>query len=90
MKKFVIERNLPGAGNLTAEELKGVAQTSCKVLINMGPDIQWLQSYVTDDRIYCVYIALNEDMIREHARQAGIPANTISEVATIIDPATAG
>lgn len=89
MPKYVIERELPGAGDLTAEQLTGVSQTSCNVLRNLGPEIQWVQSYVTGDKIYCVYIAPNEDMIREHAAQGGFPANSISEVKTIIDPTTA-
>ena len=89
MPKYVIEREIPGAGKLTAEELKGISQTSCWVLINMGPQIQWLQSYVTGDKIYCVYIAPNEEMVREHAKQGGFPANSVSEVSTIIDPTTA-
>lgn len=89
MPKYVIEREIPGAGNLTADQLKGISQTSCGVLSNMGPEIQWVQSYVTGDKIYCVYIAPNEDMVREHAKQGGFPANLVSEVATIIDPTTA-
>lgn len=89
MPKYVIEREIPDAGDLTAEQLTGVSQTSCNVLRNMGPEIQWVQSYVTGDKIYCVYIAPNEDMIREHAAQGGFPANSISEVKTIIDPTTA-
>lgn len=89
MPKYVIERELPGAGDLTAEQLTGVSQTSCNVLRNMGPEIQWVQSYVTGDKIFCVYIAPNEDMIREHAAQGGFPANSISEVKNIIDPTTA-
>ncbi len=89
MPKYVIEREIPGAGKLTAEQLKGISQTSCGVLSNMGPRIQWLQSYVTGDKIYCVYIAPNEEMVREHAKQGGFPANSVSEVATIIDPTTA-
>jgi hypothetical protein len=89
MPKFVIEREIPGAGNLSAEELQGVAQTSCGVLSNLGPQIQWVESFVTDDKVYCVYIAPNEEMIREHARQGGFPANKISEVRSIIDPTTA-
>lgn len=89
MPKYVIERELPGAGDLTAEQLTGVSQTSCNVLRNLGPEIQWVQSYVTGDKIYCVYISPNEDMIREHAAQGGFPANSISEVKTIIDPTTA-
>ena len=89
MPKYVIEREIPGAGKLTPQELKGISQTSCGVLTTMGPQIQWLQSYVTGDKIYCVYIAPNEEMVREHARQGGFPANVVSKVATIIDPTTA-
>lgn len=89
MPKYVIERELPGAGDLSTEELKGISQTSCNVLTDMGPSIQWVQSQVTDDKIYCTYIAPNEDMIREHAEQGGFPANKVSEVRAIIDPTTA-
>jgi hypothetical protein len=89
MPKFVIEREIPGAGDLTAEQLKGISQTSCGVLSNMGPQIQWVHSYVTADKIYCVYNALNEEMVREHAKQGGFPANSVSKVSTIIDPTTA-
>lgn len=89
MPKYVIEREIPGAGNLTPEQLKGVSQTSCGVLNKLGPSIQWVQSYVTADKIYCVYIAPNEEMVREHASQGGFPANRISEVKTMIDPTTA-
>ena len=89
MPKYVIEREIPGAGKLTPEQLKGISQTSCGVLSSMGTQIQWLQSYVTGDKIYCVYIAPNEEMVREHAKQGGFPANSVSEVATIIDPTTA-
>ncbi|MFD2936979.1 DUF4242 domain-containing protein [Spirosoma flavum] len=89
MPKYVIEREIPGAGKLTGEELKGISQTSCGVLTNMGPQIQWLQSYVAGDKIYCVYIAPNEEMVREHAKQGGFPANVVSEVSVIIDPTTA-
>jgi Protein of unknown function (DUF4242) len=89
MPKYVIEREIPGAGKLSAEELQGVSQKSCDVLQNLGPQIQWVQSYVTGDKIYCVYIAPNEEMVREHARQGGFPANSVSEVKTIIDPTTA-
>ena len=88
MPKYVIERDIPGAGKLSTQELKGISQKSCGVLSNMGPQIQWLQSYVTGDRIYCVYIAPNEEMIREHARQGGFPANRVSKVVTVIDPTT--
>ena len=89
MPKYVIEREIPGAGALSAADLQGISQKSCGVLTNMGPQIQWVQSYVTGDKIYCVYIAPNADMVREHARQGGFPANSVSEVKTIIDPTTA-
>lgn len=89
MPKYVIERDIPGAGRLTAAELKAISQQSCGVLGQMGPQIQWLQSYVTEDRVYCVYIAPNEDVVREHAARGGFPANRVSAVATIIDPTTA-
>lgn len=89
MPKYVIERNIAGAGNLSAAELKAISQTSCGVLSKMGPQIQWLQSYVTGDKIYCVYIAPDEKTVREHARQGGFPADSVSEVKTIIDPVTA-
>ena len=88
MPKYVIEREIPGAGNLTAEQLKGISQTSCGVLSKMGPEIQWVQSYVTTDKIYCIYIAPNEEMVREHAKQGGFPANSVSRVTAIIDPTT--
>ena len=89
MPKYVIERDLPGAGKLTPAELRDVSKKSCGVLHNLGPDITWLQSYVTGDKIYCVYIAPNEEMIREHAKQGGFPANKISKVTAVIDPSTA-
>jgi hypothetical protein len=89
MPKYVIERDIPGAGNLSPQELQSISQTSCGVLEKMGPHIQWLQSYVTGDKVYCVYIAPNEEMIREHARQGGFPANRVSEIKTVIDPTTA-
>ena len=89
MPKFVIEREIPGAGKLPPQELKAIAQKSCGVLQAMGPKIQWLQSFVTDDKIYCVYIAPNPEVVHEHARQGGFPANRISEVRTMIDPTTA-
>jgi hypothetical protein len=89
MPKYVIEREIPGAGKLTRDQLHGVAQKSCTVLRNLGPQIQWLESYVTDDKIYCVYIAPDEATVREHAKQGGFPANRVSEVKTIIDPTTA-
>jgi hypothetical protein len=85
----VIEREIPGAGDLSAEELNGISQKSCSVLGELGTGIQWLQSYVTADKIYCVYIAPNEEMVREHARQGGFPANSVAEVKNIIDPTTA-
>jgi hypothetical protein len=89
MPKYVIEREIPGAGNLSKEELQGISQTSCGVLNELGPRIQWLESYVTGDKIYCVYIAPDEEMVREHATRGGFPANRISEIKTIIDPTTA-
>jgi hypothetical protein len=89
MPKYVIERELPGAGDLSAEELQGISQTSCNVLNEMGPQIQWVQSQVTDDKIYCTYIAPNEAMVRQHAEQGGFPANKVSEVRAVIDPTTA-
>jgi hypothetical protein len=89
MPKYVIEREIPGAGKLSREQLQGISQKSCGVLSNLGPQIQWVESYVTDDRIYCIYNAPNEEMIREHARQGGFPTNRISEVRAIIDPTTA-
>ena len=89
MPKYIIEREIPGAGKLTAEELKGISQTSCGVLQEMGPTIQWVQSYVTDDKIYCVYIAPDEATVRKHAEQGGFPANSVAAVQTVIDPTTA-
>ena len=89
MPKYMIEREIPGAGKLSHEQLQAISQKSCGVLSKLGPQIQWVKSYVTNDRIYCVYIAPSEELIREHARQGGFPANRISEVRTIIDPTTA-
>jgi hypothetical protein len=89
MPRYVIERDIPGVGDSPADALQAVSQTSCNVLRELGPEIQWVHSYVTDDKIYCVYIAPNEDLIREHATRGGFPANRISEVKTIIDPTTA-
>jgi len=89
MPKYIIERDIPNAGALTPEQLQGISQKSCSVLHAMGPKIQWLQSYVTGDKIYCVYIAPDEASIREHAEKGGFPANRISEIKTIIDPTTA-
>ncbi len=89
MPKYIIEREIAGAGKLTPEQLQGVSQTSCGVLKKLGPQIQWLESYVTDDKVYCVYIAPDEATVREHAKQGGFPANRVSEVKGIIDPTTA-
>lgn len=89
MKTYVIERIIPGAGDLTAEQLKGISQTSCTVLKEMGPKIEWQHSYVTGDKVYCVYKAENKTLIEEHAKKGNFPANSISEVATVISPATA-
>ena len=88
MPKFVIEREIPGAGKLSAADLHAISQKSCGVLNKMGPKIQWLQSYVTDNKIYCVYIAPDEATVREHAKQGGFPANSVARVATVIDPTT--
>jgi hypothetical protein len=90
MPKYVIERTIPGAGALTPDQLKGISQTSCSVLTAMGPQIQWLESFVTDNKIYCIYIAPDEATVREHARQGQFPADSVSAVRTIIDPTTAG
>ena len=89
MPKYVIEREIPGAGKLSADQLHGISQKSCSVLTELGPQIQWLHSYVTDDKIYCVYIAPNEAMVREHAQKGGFPANKVSAVRETIDPTTA-
>jgi hypothetical protein len=89
MPKFVIEREFPGAGKLSSQDLHGVAQKSCGVLKAMGPQVQWVHSYVTDDKIYCVYVAPNEEAVREHARQGGFPANVVARVRSVIDPTTA-
>ena len=89
MPQFVIEREMPGVGELTPQDLKMASQTSCSVLNDLGPQIQWVHSYVTDDKIYCVYRAPSEDMIREHAERGGLPANRISQIRTTIDPTTA-
>jgi predicted Rdx family selenoprotein len=90
MPKYVIERELPGAGQLSSETLQAISQKSCAVLNGLGPQIQWVQSYVTDDKIYCIYIAANEELVIEHAKQGGFPANSVSQVRAIIDPTTAG
>lgn len=89
MPKYVIERELPGAGQLSADQLQAISRTSCNVLHSLGPDIQWVESYVTDDKIYCIYIAPDAEIIKEHARCGGFPANRISEVRAAIDPTTA-
>jgi len=89
VSEFVIERNMPGVGSLSAGELKGASQTSCSVLRELGPDIQWVHSYVTANKLYCIYRAPNENIIREHARKGGFPADSISRVHTVISPLTA-
>jgi hypothetical protein len=89
MPKYFIERNLPGASKLSGQELKAISAKSCGVLEKMGPEIQWVQSYVAGDKIYCVYIAPNEKMVREHATRGGFPANVVSQVSAVIDPTTA-
>jgi hypothetical protein len=89
MPKFVIERDIAGAGKLTPDQLQGISQKSCGVLKDLGPQIQWLESYVTDDKIYCVYIAPDEATVREHAKQGGFPANRVSQIRRMIDPTTA-
>ncbi|KIH78113.1 Protein of unknown function [Geoalkalibacter ferrihydriticus] len=89
MPKYIIERSIPGAGELSAEQLQGISQKSCGVLNQLGPKIQWVQSYVTHDKVYCVYIAPNAELVREHAQQGGFPADSIAEVSGIIDPTTA-
>lgn len=89
MPKYIIEREIPGASKLSREQLKGISQASCGVLSKLGPSIQWVHSYVAGDMIYCIYIAPNEAMVREHAAQGGFPANKVTEIAEIIDPTTA-
>jgi hypothetical protein len=89
MPKYVIEREIPDAGEMSPDQLQAISQKSCSVLRNLGPQIQWVESYVTDDKIYCVYIAPNEEIVRTHAQQGGFPANRISEVRAVIDPITA-
>jgi hypothetical protein len=89
MPKFVIERDIPEAGSLSSEQLQAISQKSCGILREMGPEIQWVESYVTDDRIYCVYVAPDEDALRKHAQQGGFPANRISQIRSVIDPTTA-
>lgn len=89
MPKFVIERNIPGAGKLSGADLQAISQKSCAVLRELGPSVQWVESYVTDDKVYCVYIAPDADAVREHARRGGFPADSVARVATMIDPTTA-
>lgn len=89
MPKYIIERNIPNAGQLSAQELQAISQQSCGVLNEMGPQIQWVQSFVTDNRIYCTYIAPNEEMVREHARRGGFPADQVLAIRSVIDPTTA-
>jgi hypothetical protein len=89
MPKFVIERDIPEAGKMSPQELQAISQTSCGVLREMGPQIQWVHSYVTDDKIYCVYVAPDEEAVRKHAQQGGFPANRISQIRSVIDPTTA-
>ncbi len=89
MPRFVIERGLPGAGKLSAQELKGISQKSCGVLRELGPEINWVESFVTDDRIYCVYVAPDEQMVREHATRGGFPADSVAQVRAVISPTTA-
>lgn len=88
MPKYIIEREIPDAGNLTAADLQGISQKSCSILKNMGPQIQWVESFVTQDKVYCTYIAPNEDEIRKHAQEGGFPANVVSEIKSVIDPTT--
>lgn len=89
MPKYIIEREIPGAGDLTADDLKGISQKSCSILKNMGPQIQWVESFVTQDKVYCTYIAPNEEEILKHAEEGGFPANSISEITSVISPTTA-
>lgn len=89
MPRYVIERDIPGAGDLSQQQLKEISNTSCGVLQAMGPQIQWVESFVTGDRVYCIYLAPDEDTVREHARRGGFPANRVSRVHSVIDPTTA-
>jgi len=89
MPKYIIEREIPGAGNLSAADLQAISQKSCGVIRDLGPSLQWVQSFVTDNKVYCVYLAPNEELVREHARQGGFPANAVARVRTVIDPTTA-
>ncbi len=88
MPKFVIERDIPGAGKLTKDQLQAISQTSCGVLRQLGPEVQWVESFVTDDKIYCIYIATDEALVRKHALMGGFPANSVAQVRTMIDPTT--
>jgi hypothetical protein len=88
MPKFVIEREIPGIGSVSADQIQAISQKSCSVLRNLGPEIQWVQSFVTDNKIYCIYIAPNEELVREHAMQGGFPANSVAQVRHVIDPTT--
>lgn len=89
MPKYLIEREIPGAGKLSPQELRAISQKSCGVLKEMGPAIQWVESYVTADKVYCVYVAPNEEMVRKHAQAGGFPANKVARITTVIDPTTA-
>ena len=89
MPKYLIERELPGAGKLSKDQLRGISQKSCSILNRLGPEIQWIHSYVTGDKIYCVYRAPSEELIRQHAKEGGFPANRISEITSVIEPSTA-
>lgn len=89
MPKYIIEREVPGAGHLSSNDLRGIAGTSCGVLREMGPQVQWIESFVAEDKIYCVYIAPDPEQVREHAQRGGFPANRVSEIAAVIDPTTA-
>lgn len=89
MPKYIIEREIPGAGNLSSAELQGISQKSCSILKNMGPQIQWVESFVTDDKVYCTYIAPNEEEILKHAKEGGFPANKVAQIKSVIDPTTA-
>ena len=89
MPKYLVEREIPGAGQMSASDLQAISRRSCEVIKNLGPELQWVESFVTDDKVYCIYIAPDAELIRKHAEQGGFPANRISEIKGIIDPATA-
>jgi hypothetical protein len=89
MPKYIIEREIPGAGNLSAADLQAISRKSCAVISDLGPTLQWIQSFVTENKVYCIYLAPNEELVREHARQGGFPANVVARVRTVIDPTTA-